>query len=112
VRLRRADQYELLRCAYAAVRCWQRNGLSEEIERELRTESQVAISGAASAFLVLLRSALPGLNIKRASKIAAALEFAKHHSVSPKRLDNFFRSNGGIEGAARGRATMRATADV
>ena len=50
VRLRRADEYELLRCAYAAVRCWQEGGVAEEIERELRTEAQVAVSRSSSLF--------------------------------------------------------------
>jgi hypothetical protein len=79
VRLRRADEYELLRCAYQVVRCWQRDGDEEEIERELRAEAEVAISRASSLFLVLLRSALPGLNAKRASKWGAALELADYH---------------------------------
>ncbi len=33
VRLRRADEYELLRCTYAAVWCSQEDGVAEEIER-------------------------------------------------------------------------------
>ena len=85
VRLRRADEYELLRCAYAAVRCWQEGGVAEEIERELRTEAQVAVSRSSSLFL-LLRSALPRLDPKRASKWGAALAFADHRGVSSKRL--------------------------
>jgi hypothetical protein len=35
-RLRRADEHELLRCAYAAVRCWRQDRIAEEIQRELR----------------------------------------------------------------------------
>ena len=106
VRLRRADEYELLRCAYAAVRCWQEGGVAEEIERELRTEAQVAVSRSSSLFL-LLRSALPRLDPKRASKWGAALAFADHRGVSSKRLAPLLRNNGGIEGAARQWAGLR-----
>src|SRR3954453_6109146 len=41
VRLGRDDEYQLLRCAYAMVRCWEREGVGQEIERELRAEAQV-----------------------------------------------------------------------
>ncbi len=107
-RLRRADEYELLRCAYVAVRCWQRDGIAKDVERELRAEAQVAISRASSLFLVLLRSALPHLDAKRASKWAAALEIAEHKGVRAERLRAFLRNTGGIEGAARQRAKLRA----
>ncbi len=107
VRLRRADEYELLRGAYAAVRCWQEGGVAEEIERELRTEAQVAVSRSSSLFLLLLRSALPRLDPKRASKWGAALAFADHRGVSSKRLAPLLRNNGGIEGAARQWAGLR-----
>jgi len=101
VRLRRADEYELLRYVYAAVRRWQEDAVAEEIERELRAEAQVAVSRSSSLFLLLLRSALPRLDPKRASKWGAALAFADHRGVSSKRLAAFLRNNGGIEGAAR-----------
>ena len=107
VRLRRADEYELLRCVYAAVRRWQEGGMAEEIERELRTEAQVAVSRSSSLFLLLLRSALPRLDPKRASKWGAALAFADHRGVSSKRLAPLLRNNGGIEGAARQWAGLR-----
>ena len=107
VRVRRADEYELLRCVYAAVRCWQEDGIAEEIERELRTEAQVAVSRSSSLFLLLLRSALPRLDPKRASKWGAALAFADHRGVSSKRLAPLLRNNGGIEGAARQWAGLR-----
>ncbi len=106
-RLCRADEYELLRHAYVAVRCWQQDGVAEEIERELRTQADVAISRSSSLFLVLLRSALPSLDAKRASKWASALDFAAHHEVRSKRLGAFLHVNGGIEGAARGRSKLR-----
>ena len=105
-RLRRTDEYELLQCAFAAFRCWQQNGIAEEIERELRAEAEVAIGRASSLYLVFLRSALPGLDAKRASKWAGALQFADHHRVRSKRLAAILYSNGGIEGAAHARAIL------
>jgi hypothetical protein len=110
VRLRRTEEYQLLNCVYAAVRRWRDDGVAEEIERELRAEAQVPISLASSLFLVLLRSALPRLDGKRASKWAAALASADHHGVSSKRLVAFLRSHGGIEGAARQWAKLRRAA--
>jgi hypothetical protein len=107
-RLSRVDEYELLRVAYAAVRCWREDGVAEEIERELRAQADGAISRGSSLFLVLLRSALPRLNAKRASKWGAALELAAHHDTRSKRLVSVMRASGGIEGAARERAKLRA----
>ena len=89
------------------VRCWQQDGVAEEIKRELRAQADVAIGRASSLFLVLLRSALPRLDAKRASKWGAALEFAHHHEVSSKRPVAFLHSSGGIEGAAHARANLR-----
>jgi hypothetical protein len=43
----------------------------QEIERELRAEAEVAVSRRSSSFLLLIRCALPGLDIRRASKWAA-----------------------------------------
>ncbi len=103
-RLRRDDEYQLLRCAYAVVRRWKCEGVGQEIERELRAEAQVPISGMSSLFLVLLRSALPRLDGKRASKMALALATAADQDVTAKRLAAFLWHNGGIEGAARQRA--------
>jgi len=56
---------------------------------------------------VLLRTALPRLDAKRASKWGAALEFADHHKVRSKDLSAFLHVTGGIEGAARRRAKLR-----
>ena len=103
-RLGRDDEYQLLRCAYAMVRRWEREGVGQEIERELRAEAQVPISRMSSLFLVLLRSALPRLDGKRASKMALALAAADDQAVTAKRLAAFLWHNGGIEGAARQRA--------
>ncbi len=107
VRLCRADEYDLLRKVYAAVRSWRQDGITDEIERELRAEAEVAISRSSSEFLVVLRSALPHLDAKRANKWAGALEFADHHGVRSKRLGAFLHVSGGIEGAARERARPR-----
>ncbi len=106
-RFRRADEYELLHCVYAAVRSGRQDGIAEEIERELRTEAEVANSRASSPFLVVICSALRALDAKRASKWAAALEFADHHEVLPRRLGAFLHNSGRIEGAARGRTKLR-----
>jgi len=105
------DQHEILRSAYRAVRAWREDGIVDEVERELRLEARVVISPQSRVFLVVLRSALPGLDAKRASKLAAALEFADHHSVSSKRLVGFLAVHGGIEGAAHERAKLRASDD-
>ena len=63
------------------------------------------MSGMSSLFLVLLRSALPRLDGKRASKMALALTAADDRDVTAKRLAAFLWGNGGIEGAARQRAS-------
>jgi hypothetical protein len=106
-RLGRADEYAVLTYAYQAVRWWQRDDIADEIEGELRAEAEVGISAASGLFLVLVRCALPRLDMKRASKWAAALEFAHHHNVRSRRLSAFIHNNGGIEGAARKRAKLR-----
>jgi hypothetical protein len=103
-RLCRAEEYEILRCAYRAVRAWQSEGIQKEIERELRDEAAVAISPRSNLFLVLIRCALPYLDSKRASKWAAALEYADKQEIHSKRLPAFLWSVGGVEGAARARA--------
>ena len=104
-RFARDDEYRLLKFAYGAVRRWKREGVGQEIERELRAEAQVPISRMSSLFLVLLRSALPRLDGKRASKMALALTAADDRDVTAKRLAAFLWHNGGIEGAARQRAS-------
>jgi len=103
-RLGRDHEYQLLQCAYAVVRRWKREGVAQEIDRELRAEAQVPMSRMSSLFLVLLRSALPRLDGKRASKMALALAAADDQDVTAKRLAAFLWHNGGIEGAARQRA--------
>ena len=104
-RFARDDEYHLLNFAYGAVRRWKREGVGQEIERELRAEAQVPMSRMSSLFLVLLRSALPRLDGKRASKMALALSAADDQGVTAKRLAAFLWHNGGIEGAARQRAS-------
>ena len=88
-RLCRADEYEILRCAYRAVRAWRSDGVQEEIERELRAGAEVAVSRRSSLFLLLIRCALPRLDIRRASKWAAALEYADAQGIRSKRLSAF-----------------------
>lgn len=107
-RLPREREYELLRAAYSKVRRWRDDGVAQEIERELRAEAEVAISAQSSAFLVLIRSALPHLDPKRASKMALALAYADQEDVPAKRLTGFLHRNGGIEGAAARRAKLHA----
>jgi hypothetical protein len=100
-RLCRSEEYEILRCAYRAVQVWRSEGIQEEIERELRDDAAVAISPRSNLFLVLIRCALPYLDSKRASKWAAALEYADEQEIHSKRLPAFFWRVGGVEGAAR-----------
>jgi hypothetical protein len=102
-RLCRADEYEILRVAYRAVRAWRSDGASQEIERELRAEAEVAVSRRSSLFLLLIRCSLPRLEIRRASKWAAALEYAEEQGTPSRRLSALLHNNGGIEGAARAR---------
>jgi hypothetical protein len=106
-RLCRADEYEILRCAYRAVRAWRSDGIQEEIECELRAGAAVAISRRSNPFVVLIRCALPRLDNKRASKWAAALEYADRQEIRSNRFSAFLHNNGGIEGAARARAKSR-----
>ena len=56
------------------------------------------IAADSSLELVLLRSALPSLDPKRASKWAAAIEVADHAGVSKRRFGAFLKKRGGIEG--------------
>jgi hypothetical protein len=106
-RLGRADEYEILRCAYRAVRAWQRDGVHHEIERELRAGAEVAISRRSNLFLLLIRCSLARLDIRRASKWAAALEYADRKEIRSKRLSAFLWRVGGVEGAARARAKSK-----
>jgi hypothetical protein len=103
-RLCGSEEYEILRCAYRAVRAWRSEGIQEEIERELRDEAAVAISPRSNLFLVLIRCSLPYLDSKRASKWAAALEYADEQDIHSKRLPAFLWRVGGVEGAARAKA--------
>jgi hypothetical protein len=92
-----------VRCAYRAVRAWRSDGVHDEIEGELRAGAEIAVSRRSSPVLLLIRSTLPRLDVKRASKWAAALEFADRQDVHSRRLSVFLHNNGGIEGAARKR---------
>jgi len=52
----------------------------------------------------LIRSALPKVDEKAASKWAAALDMAEQDTIAPKHFLAFLRGIGGIEGAHRRRA--------
>jgi hypothetical protein len=101
----------LLQCPPGCLATWhltlRPNRQAKAVERELRSEPEVAVSQSSGLFLLLLRCALPRLDAKRARKMAAALEFADHHAIRAKRLSAFLWERGGIEGAARGRARLR-----
>jgi hypothetical protein len=103
-RLDRTEEYEILRVAYQCVRAWRSEGVHEGGERELRAGAEVAVSRRSSLFLLLIRYALPRLEIRRASKWAAALEYADQQGTPSKRLSSFLCNVGGLEGAARARA--------
>jgi hypothetical protein len=106
-RLRRADQYAILKRAYSALHRWKEDRLGEDAERELRRETELAIAPRSSLPLVLIRSALPKVDEKAASKWAAALELAEQDAITPKHFIAFLREIGGIEGAHRLRARFR-----
>jgi hypothetical protein len=107
-RLRKADIYATMMVAYAAVQIWKRRDIAGEVERLLRRTAIAAIAPRSSLFLVLLRSALPDLDPKRASKWAAALELADRKQVARMDFVEFMEGEGGVEGAARTRARLRA----
>jgi hypothetical protein len=106
-RLSREDQYALLKHAYTAPHQWEREQVRDEIERELRRETELAIASGSSLPLVLIRSALPRLDGKAAAKWAAALEVAGREEIAPKHFIGFLREIGGIEGAHHKRARLR-----
>ena len=106
-RLRREDQYAILKRANSALHRWKQDGVSAGAERELRRETERAISPRSSLPLVLIRSALPKVDEKAASKWAAALEMAEQDAIAAKHFLAFLREIGGIEGAHRRRARLR-----
>ena len=106
-RLRKADIYRILKTAYKAVRVWKKRGIHWQIARLLKRTAGTAISRESGLFLVLLRSALPNLDPKRASKWAAAIELAARHQIPAKEFVAFLEAEGGIEGAAKRMAQQR-----
>jgi hypothetical protein len=86
---------------------WRSSRIFFRSERELRRETELAIAPRSSLPLVLIRSALPKLDEKAASKWAAALEMAEQDAIAPKHFIAFLREIGGIEGAHRRRARLR-----
>jgi hypothetical protein len=97
----------VLKRAYSALHRWKEDGVGEDAERELRRETELAIAPRSSLSLVLIRSALPKVDEKAASKWAAALEMAEQGAIAPKHFIAFLREIGGIEGAHRRRARLR-----
>jgi hypothetical protein len=93
--------------AYKAIRLWQKRGIHWQAARLLRQTAGTAISRDSGLFLVLLRSALPDLDPKRASKWAAAIELAVRHQIPGKEFVAFLEAKGGIEGAAKEMAQQR-----
>ena len=106
-RLRKADIYRILKIAYRAVRAWKQRGIHWQIARLLRKTADATISRDSGLFLVLLRSALPQLDPKRASKWAAAIELAARHRIPGRKFVAFLEAQGGIEGAAKKMAQQR-----
>jgi hypothetical protein len=47
-RLRREDQYAILKRAYSALHRWKEDDLSEDADRELRRETKLAIAPRSS----------------------------------------------------------------
>ena len=106
-RLRRKDQYAILEYAYRRARSWERDRLIRSVASILIGRFDAIIGRSSSFFLLLLRASIPGLEPKRASKWAAALESADYHQISRKRLIRYLEKNGGIEGAAGERARLQ-----
>lgn len=110
-RLSKKDIYETLKLAYGTVRAWKCRDKAGEIRRLLRREASPNIAAQSSLFLVLLRSAIPDLDAKRASKWAAALELADRKDLPTRKFVGFVEAQGGVEGAARTMARLRALVD-
>jgi hypothetical protein len=82
--------------------------VSEDAERELRRETELAIAPRSSSPLVLIRWLCRGA-CEGSSKWAAVLEVAEQDDIAPKHFIAFLRENGGIEGAHQRRARLRRT---
>jgi hypothetical protein len=95
------NQLTVLEAAYRAVWDWRRGGWAHTVAAMLRRMAPGRIWRKSGLALVVLRSALPDLCPKRASKWAAALDLAHHHEIDPARLGAFLAEQGGIDGAAK-----------
>jgi hypothetical protein len=107
-RLDWGDQLAVLEAAYRAVWDWRREGWAHTVQAMLRRMAPGRIWRKSGLALVVLRSALPDLCPKRASKWSAALDLAYHHEVDPVRLGAFLEEQGGIDGAAKEWVEIRA----
>ena len=104
-RFARDHEYQLLKFAYGAVRRWKREGVGQEIERELRAEAQVPISRMSSLSWCCsdrLYPASTGNVLRRWPLLSRVLMIRR---LRPRRLAAFLWHDGGIEGAARQRAS-------
>jgi hypothetical protein len=102
------NQLAVLEAAYRAVWDWRRGGWGHTVQAMLRRMAPGRIWRKSGLALVVLRSALPDLCPKRASKWSSALDLAYHHEIDPDRLPAFLSEWGGIDGAAKEWVEIRA----
>ena len=95
------NQLAVLEAAYRAVWDWRRGGWGHTVSAMLRRMAPGRIWRKSGLVLVVLRSALPDLCPKRASKWSSALDLAHHHEIDPGDLGAFLNEWGGIDGAAK-----------
>ena len=97
-----------LKVAYRATIKWRQVDVVDRAIRTIRSRDPT-IDFRSTDILVILRGALTGVDLKRVSKWAAALDAADFHNVPTSELAEFLEDKGGIEGAARTRAKLWAT---
>ncbi len=102
---------DILRAAYQFELVWREDRTTVAVSRALREQSEGWIDWRSGHFLILLRAAFPELDAKKCSKWAAALDAADYYEVTPKRLGAFLERVGGVEGAARRRASLWRTVE-
>jgi hypothetical protein len=102
---------DILREAYQFQLDWREAKTTMAVSRALREQSEGWIDWRSGHFLILLRAAFPELDAKKCSKWAAALDAADYYQVVPNRLGAFLDKVGGVEGAARRRASLWRTVE-
>jgi len=107
-RLDWGDQLSVLEAVYRAVWDWRGGGWGHSVSAMLRRMAPGRIWRKSGLILVVLRSALPELCPKRASKWSSALELAYYHEINAERLPAFLSKWGGIDGAAKEWVELRA----